>query len=117
VLFICQDDAQRDDFLARADQELTGHHWHPTRTAEQHQHIGRRHILFCNERDTHLGLPEARRLPPYPPGNPGRRGRDAEVRGVRLPGGANGPNASGLRAEDRAPGTTRDPRPRAVEAA
>jgi Phage integrase family len=37
VLFICQDDAQRDDFLARADRELTGHRWHPLRPADQHE--------------------------------------------------------------------------------
>ena len=81
VLFVCQDDAQRDDFLARADHELTGHHWHPTHTADQHEYIGRRRILFCDERDAHLGQPHARRLPPYPPGHPARRGHDAEVRG------------------------------------
>ena len=88
VLFICQNAAQRDDFLACADHELTGHHWHPTHTVDQHKYIGRRHILFCNERDAHLGNCHARRLPPYPPGHPARRGHDAEVRGVRLPGGA-----------------------------
>jgi Replication-relaxation len=88
VLFICQDDTERDDFLARADHELTGHHWHPTHTADQHLYVGRRHILFCDERDAHLGHCQARRLPPYPPGHPTRRGGDAEVRGVRLPGGA-----------------------------
>jgi len=30
----------------------------------------------------------ARRLPRYPPGHPARRGHDAGVRGVRLPGSA-----------------------------
>ena len=87
VLFICQNDAQRDDFLARADDELTGHHWHPTNSPDQHKYIGRRHILFCNERDVHLGRLEARRLPQFPPGHPARRGRHAEVRRVRLPAG------------------------------
>jgi hypothetical protein len=105
VLFICQDEAQRDDFLTRADRELTGHHWHTTNTADPHRYIGRRHILFCNERHAYLGQPEARRLPPYPAGHPGRRGRDAEVRGVRLPGRARGAKASGPQAEDRAVGT------------
>jgi hypothetical protein len=33
VVFICQDERQRDDFLSRADQELTGHRWHPNRRA------------------------------------------------------------------------------------
>ncbi|MBA3261473.1 MAG: replication-relaxation family protein [Thermoleophilaceae bacterium] len=85
VLFICQNDAQRDDFLARADQELTGHRWHPSHSADEHSYIGRRRILFCDERDAHRGLCEALRLAPYPPGHPGR-GREGEVRGVRLPG-------------------------------
>jgi hypothetical protein len=88
VLFICQNEAQRDDFLARADGELTGHRWHPSSSAEQHEYIGRRRMLFCDERDAHLGRPQARRLPPYPPEHPARNGRDAECRGVRLPGGA-----------------------------
>ncbi|MBA3263665.1 MAG: hypothetical protein H0T69_14570, partial [Thermoleophilaceae bacterium] len=86
VLFICQNDAQRDDFLACADGELTGHRWHPSRPADDHEYIGRRRILFCDERDAHLGLCEARRVPPYPPGHPGRCGRDADIRRVRLPG-------------------------------
>jgi hypothetical protein len=85
VLFICQDETQRDDFLACADRELTAHLWHPSRPVETHEYIGRRRILFCHERDAHLARTEARRVPPYPPAHPSRRGRDAEVRGVRLP--------------------------------
>jgi hypothetical protein len=85
VLFVCQDAGHRDAFLARADHELTGHRWHPSRHADQHEYIGRRCILFCDERDAHMGRAEARRLPPYPPGHPARRGPDAEIRGVRLP--------------------------------
>jgi hypothetical protein len=88
VLFVCQNQAQRDDFLARADQELTGHRWHPSHPAEEQQYVGRRRVLFCDERDIHDRHLEARRLPPYPPGHSARRGQDAEVRGVRLPGGA-----------------------------
>jgi hypothetical protein len=34
VIFICQDDDQRDRFLAAADHELTGHLWHPSRRAD-----------------------------------------------------------------------------------
>jgi hypothetical protein len=90
VLFICQNDAQRDDFLSRADHELTGHRWHPSYTGREHEYIGRRHILFCDERDIHLGQAHARRLAPYPPGHPGRQGREADVRGVRLPGSSSG---------------------------
>jgi hypothetical protein len=88
ILFVCQNKAQRDDFLARAEQELTGYRWHPSHSAEQEQYVGRRRILFCDERDIHDRHLEARRLPPYPPGHSARRGQDAEVRGVRLPGGA-----------------------------
>jgi hypothetical protein len=87
VLFICQDEAQRDDFLARADGELTGHRWHPSRPPDQHEYIGRRWILFCHERDAHLGDCTARRLAPYPPGHPARHGHGAQMRSVRLPGG------------------------------
>jgi hypothetical protein len=94
VLFICQHDAQRDDFLARADRELTGHRWHPSHPPEDHQYVGRRRILFCNERDAHLGQSQARRLPPYPPGHPARRARDAEIRGVKLPSRRGGVDAS-----------------------
>jgi len=95
VLFVCQNDAQRDGFLACADGELTAHLWHPSSTVDQHEYVGRRRILFCDERDVHLAQCHARRLPPYPPGHPARRGHDADVRGVRLPGSAtsgdNGP--------------------------
>jgi len=91
VLFICQDEGQRDDFLARADQELTGHRWHPNHPAAPHQYTGRRHILFCDERDIHHGHGHVRRLPPYPPGHPARNSGDAEIRGVRLPAGAPNP--------------------------
>jgi hypothetical protein len=95
VLFVCQDDAQRDAFLACADGELTAHLWHPSSTVDQHEYVGRRRILFCDERDVHLAQCQARRVPPYPLGHPARRGHDAEVRGVRLPvtatSGDNGP--------------------------
>ena len=103
MLFVCQDEAQRDDFLDRADRELTGQRWHSSRTSDEHQYVGRRRILFCNERDAHQGQHEARRLPPYPPGHPARSGRDAEVRGVRLPGGA--PNPAGLAARPEGTGS------------
>ena len=40
VLFICEDDEQRDDFFARADGELTAHLWHPSSTVGQHEYVG-----------------------------------------------------------------------------
>jgi hypothetical protein len=72
--------------LACADRELSGHRWHPSHGSDEHEYAGRRRVLFCNERDAHGGEPKALRLPPYPPKHPRRRGREAEVRGVRLPG-------------------------------
>jgi hypothetical protein len=86
VLFICQNPAQRDDFLARADHELTGHRWHPAHPPDRHQYIGRRHILFCHERDIHVGQAIARRLPPHPPGHARGDNGDRHIREVRLPG-------------------------------
>lgn len=85
VLFICQDAAQRDTFLAAADRELTGHRWHPSRPPSDHDHVGRRRVLFACEPDLHMGRVEARRLPPWPPNHPARRGCEADVRGVNLP--------------------------------
>lgn len=88
VLFVCQDDAQREIFLAAADRELTGHRWHPSAAPADYVYPGRRRILFAAEPDAHAGLLEARRVPTFPPGHPARAGDEAEVRGVRLPGPA-----------------------------
>jgi hypothetical protein len=86
VLFVCQDEDQRDLFLAAADRELTGHLWHPSVGPERHIYVGRRRVLFACELDIHSGRPEAWRLPSLPPGDPRRRGPAAEVRAVGLPG-------------------------------
>jgi hypothetical protein len=85
VLFVCQDHVRRNDFMARAHHELTGHHWHPAQPITKNQYVGRRHILFCDERDIHLGLAVARRVPPYPPGR-GSGDNGNRQRQVRLPG-------------------------------
>ena len=87
ILFICQDETQRDDFLACADRELTGHRWHPSHGSDEHEYTGRRRVLFCNERDAHLGELTVHRLPPRPPGHPARQGHDNQVRRVQLPVG------------------------------
>lgn len=81
VLFVCQDEDQRRQFLNTADHELTGHRWYPSARPEQHDHIGRRRILFALERDAHDGVLEAWRLPAFPPGHPAQT---AEVRRVGL---------------------------------
>ena len=85
VLFVCQNEAQRDSFLAAADRELTGHHWNPSVRYTADHYVGRRRILFACEADSHAGLCEARRVPPYPPSHPARVGQDAVARLVRLP--------------------------------
>jgi hypothetical protein len=81
VLFVCQDEAQRDLFLAAADRELVGHRWHPDVEPEQHEYVGRQRILFAAEVDAHDGLLAARRLPAFPPGH---RARQPGVRRVRI---------------------------------
>jgi hypothetical protein len=81
VLFIGQDENQRGQFLSAADRELTGHRWHPSAPLKQHDHVGRRRILFAIERDAHDGVLEAWRLPAYPPDHPARR---PEVRRVAI---------------------------------
>jgi hypothetical protein len=73
VLFICQDESQRRQFISAADRELTGHRWHPTAPPEKYDYVGRRRILFAIEHDAHNGVLEAWRLPAYPPTHPARR--------------------------------------------
>jgi Replication-relaxation len=86
VIFICQDEDQRDRFLNAADRELTGQLWHPSSTPDEHAYIGRQRVLFACELDAHIGRLEARRVPTVPPDDARGWGRDADVRGVRLPG-------------------------------
>jgi hypothetical protein len=84
VLFVCQDESQREQFLAAADRELTGHRWHPTVPVDHHEYVGRRRILFAVEPDAHAGALEAWRLPAFPPDHPAR---DNNVRRVGLTSG------------------------------
>jgi hypothetical protein len=37
VLFVCQDDEQRDLLLDAADRQLTGHRWHPDVSPDRYQ--------------------------------------------------------------------------------
>jgi DNA-binding Lrp family transcriptional regulator len=83
VIFVCQDQHQREQFMAAADHELTGHRWHPSAPADRHEHVARSRVLFALERDVHAATLEAWRLPAFPPEHPGRM---PEVRRVRLPG-------------------------------
>lgn len=81
VLFICQDDTQRDLFLSAADRELVGHRWHPDVEPEHYRYVGRQRILFTTEIDAHRGELTARRSPAFPPGHPAR---ESAIRRVRL---------------------------------
>ena len=81
VLFVCQDEPHRDDFLAAADRELTGHRWHPDVGPDHYEYVGRQRILFASEIDGHGGVLEARRLPPFPRKH---AARSDETRRVRI---------------------------------
>jgi protein involved in plasmid replication-relaxation len=83
VIFVCQTQEQRQQFLAAADYELTGHHWHPSAAPERHDYVGRTRLLFALEHDAHAGILEAWQLPRFPPRHPAR---DPAVRRVRLGG-------------------------------
>ena len=85
VIFICQDEDQRDRFLNAADRELTGQLWHPSAAPDDKVYVGRERVLFASELDMHLGRLEARRVPGIPPGDARRGGHAADVRRVRLP--------------------------------
>ena len=82
VVFVCQDEHQRQQFMAAADRELTGHRWHPSADPDDYQYVGRKHCLFAIEQDAHRGSCDAWRLPAYPRDHPTRT---ANVRRVRLP--------------------------------
>jgi hypothetical protein len=82
IVFVCQDELQREQFMAVADRELTGHRWHPSLDPDDYQYVGRKHCLFAIEQDAHRGSLDAWRLPAYPRHH---RARNANVRRVQLP--------------------------------
>lgn len=63
VVFICQDDEQRDTFLTVASRELTGHLWH---AAHGREHVGRDQIIFVTEAALHGGDATAVRVAASP---------------------------------------------------
>ena len=67
VMFVCQDEHHREDFMAAADRELTGHRWHPDVGPDRYEYVGRHRILFATELNAHQGSLEAWRLPAFPP--------------------------------------------------
>ena len=80
VLFICQDDEQRDLFVEAADRQLGGHRWHPDVSPERYEYVSRHRILFATEVDAHNGVLEARRLPAVPKEHVARRDGVRRVR-------------------------------------
>ena len=57
VIFVCQDEDQRDQFLYAADYELTGHHDCLDYNCDRF--VGRNRILFAVEQDMHAGRLDA----------------------------------------------------------
>jgi hypothetical protein len=82
VVFVCQDEGQREQFMSVADRELTGHRWHPSVRPDEYEYVGRRHVLFAIEQDAHRGSIDAWRLPAYPRDH---RARTTSARRVELP--------------------------------
>ena len=93
VIFVCQTGDQRDRFLAAADHELTGHHWHPSRAPEEQIYVGRSRILFATEGEMHAGEVRAARVSGFPREKPSRESSSLSPRLVRLPGGTRAPAA------------------------
>ena len=81
MIFVCQDGAQRDQFLYAADYELTGHH--DCLDYNRDQFVGRNRILFAVEQDMHAGRLDAWRVPVVPRDHLGRD-KHSHVRGVAL---------------------------------
>jgi hypothetical protein len=87
VVFICQDQQQRQAFMHAADYELTGHRIAEPSMNNPPTYPGRRHTVFVTELDMHKGVLNAARLPSFPPES-SHRDDENRVRRVRLPGAA-----------------------------
>lgn len=74
VLFVCQDEEQRDTFVHAADYELTGYRT----SSDGLDYVGRDHMLFAIEHDAHRGVLVASRVSEVPRGHPDRE--DVSVR-------------------------------------
>ncbi len=86
VVFVCQNEDQRDRFLVQADQEVTGRLWEVGEGSGEQEFAGRHRMLFVSEGDVYEGRAVAHRLPALPPGHPAREGSALDARVVRLPG-------------------------------
>jgi hypothetical protein len=87
VIFVCQDERQRDAFLRAADHHLTGYVWHASDGARGHEYVGRQQLLFAVEVDMHRGDAGAWRVPSFPASHP-RRQLETRPTAVELPIGS-----------------------------
>ena len=85
VVFVCQNEHQREQFVEAADYELTGHQMPPSGSWDRAVYVGRRRIVFAVEHDAHAGGLDAWRLPAFPPDHPRRESLLQRVRLCRLP--------------------------------
>jgi hypothetical protein len=81
VVFVCQDEDQRDQFLHAADYELTGHHDYLN--YEHDRFVGRNRLAFVVEHDMHAGCLDAWRSPKFSRDHP-LRDRHPDVRSLAL---------------------------------
>jgi hypothetical protein len=84
VVFVCQDEHQRDAFLHAADRQLTGHVGHASDGARGHEYAGRQQLLFAVEVDIHRGDAGAWHVPSFPSDHPQRQAEKRPV-AVELP--------------------------------
>ena len=85
IVFICQDEAHRERFLAAADYELGAYRFRWREGVREVEYPGRDWIVFVLEEQIRAGDATGLRLPALPPGSDGRP-ESAPARSVRLPG-------------------------------
>lgn len=81
VVFVCQDEDQRERFVDAADRQFTVYQQDWADLNPAHEWVVRDRVLFAIEDEMHAGQPWAVRLPHHPP----VRNRDDRLRLVRLP--------------------------------
>ncbi len=85
VIFVCQNEHQRDRLLAASEYELTGYHCYSSRVTDEQAYVGRSRVLFAIDSDMHAGDVRAGRVSGFPPEHR-NRGEEHSMRQVRLPG-------------------------------
>jgi hypothetical protein len=94
VLFVCEDAERAWAFARAADEAVTGRIATRGRPESEWNHLGRKRMFFCAERDLHHGTLRCLKLPEWPPavrrqveGRHGRKPREVEFTQVGLLGG------------------------------